>query len=67
MLYAVKEGRYYDIWRRQDRQYLGVLANCGKRLSASSCLSVRTPARNKSASTGRILMEFDIYFFSNTR
>jgi hypothetical protein len=66
MLYAVDECRYYDIWRRQDSHYLGVLATCGKRLSALSCLSVRLPASNKSASTGRILMEFDIYFFSNT-
>ena len=42
--------------------------NCGKRLLASSCLSVRTSARNNSAPTGRIFMKFNIgglFFLQN--
>jgi len=34
-----------------------------KRLSASSCLSVRLSAWNNSAPTGRILTTFDIWFY----
>jgi hypothetical protein len=30
MRYAVNECGYYDIWRTQDRQYLGVLAKLRK-------------------------------------
>jgi hypothetical protein len=40
--------------------------NCEKRLLASSCLSVRPPARPaawNSAPTGRIFMKFDIWVF----
>jgi hypothetical protein len=40
--------------------------NCGKRLLASSCLSVCPPAWNNSAPTGRIFVKFDIWeFFEN--
>jgi hypothetical protein len=40
--------------------------NCGKRLLASSCLSVRPSAWNNSAPTGRIFMKFNIRgFFEN--
>lgn len=44
MLYAVHECRYYDIWRRQDRQYLGVLAKLRK-ATIRFAMSVRPPAR----------------------
>ena len=40
------------------------LQNCEKRLLAFSCLSVRPPAWNNSAPTGRISIKFDILAFS---
>jgi hypothetical protein len=46
------------------------LQNCKKRLLASSCLSVRPPARpparSTSTSTGRIFMKLDIWVFFQT-
>ena len=54
----------YDQTRR-TALILGAFAKSQeKRLLASSCVSVRTSAWNDAAPTGRILMKFDIYAFS---
>jgi len=65
MLYAVNECRHYDIWRRQDHQYLAVIANCEKRLSASSCPSVRPHATNPLPLDGLLWNSTFEYFFRN--
>jgi hypothetical protein len=51
----------------QQWSLLGLFAVLPKRLLASSCLSVRLYTSNTSATTGRIFIKLDIWFFLTIR
>ena len=71
-VYQLARGQNADVWNRQfilasrcfTRYSLQARSqNWEKRLVASSCLSVRPSARNNTAPTGRIFVEFNIWAF----